>query len=310
MKKKIIYMSFGIVLILVSVFVGFIIFNKAEPDLIEPTIVKDTYKNHYIYIDSNSNLVIKDPMSNSTEVLAQNIVDYKYSSKYIVYTEKYSFKTKTYSYNRLSGETEVILEAFKGDYEIYNDFLFYIDKNSIMKLNLSSKEKISLESIDTSDVVLHGYVKGNLFFSCIKDGRPTLFAFNEDTSTIKNINTYPSNIRFSENYLYGLNEFGNIYRLNSYNKIDTIGGLEVLSYELSNDNIVYMDDKGSLNCLTLDGVNRVIAENVVDFKVFNDNILYLSSNKPNTAFITQLTGNHKSVLVDNIGSNFNINILN
>lgn len=268
------------------------------------------FSNKYIYVDNNNSLCLKDKYSENIIVLSENVLEFKNSDKYLVFINK-DFNGKSLQlYNISTGKSETLKSYYNEDFLVKDDYLFYIEENSICKVNLNSNEKESLVELSTNDVVLNFVNDTMLIFSYIKNSVPTSFSYNLTNGDCKEIATNSTNVIVLNDTIYGLDSNFNIFKVKSDYTLDTVSNYPILKFTIDADYLTYMDTKGSLITLDSKGNKRIISDSVIDFKRIGDNLYYISASSENTIFETQLTGRHKKAIIKNSSPILNLNFIN
>lgn len=264
----------------------------------------------FIYLDNNNSLSIKDKFTDSVYVFKDNIIDFKNSNSHIAFLNKDSGCKQLHVYDIKENTFFTVKEFYNDDFLINDNFLFYIDSLSIYKMDLRTKEKYVLCEIGTDDVVLNYTNNNYLMFSYISNSIPTTFLFDLDTQENKPISQNSMSLMILDNYIYGLDNRSNIFRINiSTLDKETVSDFPVLKFCITDKYLVYIDYQGYLRTLDYKGVNRIIAEASNDFIVLDNKIYYTSLTTKDYIFQTQLTGNPKKVFAKNSHNSLKLNFI-
>lgn len=293
-------------------FISCVPINKIDVDtqLEDMSYSNTVFSNKYIYIDSENSLCLKDINSEEIIVLNREVLEFKNSSDFLVFTSKDLNNKNLKIYNLKTAQEETLKDYYTEDFLVKDDYLFYIENNSIKKLNLNSKEEKTLIELGTNDVVLNFVDDKLLTFSYIVNSTPTTYSYNLNSGECKEIAKNSTNIVISNNIIYGLDSNFNIFKVDTNGNIDTVSNYPVLKFSIDSDYIVYIDTKGSLNTLDSRGNKRVISDSVIDFKRIGNTLYYISASSENKVLETQLTGRHKKVVLLNSSPMFNFNLIN
>lgn len=284
-------------------------FSKTVAPEVESCINVDFF-NKYIYIDNENSLCLKDKTSNSTSLISQNILEFKNSNEFLAFIQKDTSGKKLKICDIKTGETTTVKDYYNEDFLVKDEYLFYVENNSIYKLNLNSKENSILVTIGTNDVVLNLVTDESIIFSYIKQSTPTTFSYNFHSEDLKEVAKNVTNIVVSNNVIYGLDSNLNLFKINKDNTLDTVSNYPILKFTINNDYLVYIDTNGSLTTLDSKGIKRIISDSAIDFKRIEDKIYYISASKENTIFETQLTGRHKNIIIDNANTKLSLSSIN
>lgn len=293
-----------------SLFVSCSPLNKSiEEDLSEVQMQTNIdFSNKYIYLNSDNSLCLKDIYSDDVTVFSKDVLEFKKSNEYLIFTNKDYDGKRLKSLDLKTGNVETLKDYYNEDFLVQNEYLFYLEDNKICRLNLNSKESEELIALNTNDVVLNLVNDNVLVFSYMERSVPTTYSYDLNKKTSKKVATSSSNIVSLDGVLYGLDYNLNIFKVNSDNTLDTISNYPVLKFTIDKDYMVYIDVNGSLITLDSKGNKRVIADSATDFKRIDNNLYYISASSKNTLFETQLTGRHKKAITNDSSPTLNIDL--
>lgn len=273
-------------------------------DTIENINTSSIFKNSYIYINNNNELIILNKDSNAKTTVSSNVLDFSIGSSSLTYTHKDSTGKHLSIYYPESNTYEQFKDYYNSDYIMNENLLFYMNDHIIECYNVETKEIKSIYDAKTNDLVFNYVDDSILIFSSIRNGVPATQKYSFDDDSISLVCFDATNIIVLDNYIYGLDNNLNIFRVDNKQNIETILDFVVLKFYIDDEFLVYIDANGVLNSLDLNGDNRVISDCVNDFLVSNNELYFATTKNPGTVYKTQLTGRHKNTILNDSNANF------
>lgn len=273
-------------------------------DAIESINTSSPFKNSYIYINNNNDLIILDKDSNAKTTIASNVLDFSIGSSSLAYIHKDSTGKHLSIYYPESNTYEQFKDYYNSDYIMHENLLFYMNDYTIESYNVDTKEIDVVYNANTNDMVFNYVDDSILIFSSIRNGVPATQKYSFSDKSISLVYFNATNIIVLDNYIYGLDNNLNIFRVDNKQNIETISDFLVVKFYIDNNFLVYIDANGTLNSLDLNGDNRVISDYVNDFLVSNNELYFTTTKNLGSVYKTQLTGRHRNTILDDSNANF------
>lgn len=307
MFKKRLVGAVIIISILACSFIGCSNHNRpytSDLDNIDNTTSNFILKNSCIYINDDNQLILHQKDTNTDITVSSNVIDFNDGNSFLAYTSKDSSGKHLTIYHPETNEYNKFKEHYSYDYIVCKDMLFYINNMYIESYNVNTREVQKIYNVITEDLVFNYVDDEMIIFSSIINGIPTTqkYSFTDNVASV--VCTNATNITVLDDYIYGLTDDLNMFRIDSMQNIEAISDFKVLKFYINKNYLVYIDDEGSLNSLDLNGNNRLISDSASDFKVIENNLYFTTMKKPGFVYKTQLTGQHKELLLTNINTNF------
>lgn len=243
-------------------------------------VVERIYTTNGLFnINKNYELIYSN--NDNKTVIDKNVISFKANDNYLVYAQSESGENTGYQLtvlNLMTNQKEITKHIVFDSYIIDDTNLYFVSDYNVMKVDLTSKEEKTLYKSSTNDIFFHDLKNDLLAISHIKAGVPTVVIIdtinNKISHEFKSIGT---DYILNGDYVYGIDDNYNMFRLGANDEKEVVNGIQVLKFELYKNMIVYIDINSRLNVLDIKGSNRHLTSNVVDFKVFGDDIYYITS---------------------------------
>lgn len=244
-------------------------------------------------------------------VVDKDVLGFECNDDYIVYSKSNEEEGYDLTVLDLYKNEKETLKTIKFDSFILNEnILYFTEDYNVKSLNLDSKQEKTIYKTSTDDIVFHDIENNILLLSHLKGREANLVAIN--TSNFKKIGettSTGSKYKIKDDYLYGINKNDNLFRLDKDGNEEIVPGIEMVSFDICDQNIIYLDITGKLNMIDLSGSNRHISSNILDFKVF-DNVIYYTTSVDDKLYKTRLNSNDKDIVLSGIGKDLYLNKIN
>lgn len=254
--------------------------NISSSNTLGNEVVEQIYTTNGLFnINKNYDLIYSN---NNTEIVVdKNVTSFKSNDNYLVYAQSEFGEDTGYIVtvlNLATNQKELTKHIAFDSYIIDDTNLYFVSDYNVIKVDLNSKEEKTLYKTSTNDIFFHDLKNNLLAISHIKAGVPTVVIINvTDNKIIHEFKSIGTDYILNGEHIYGIDDNYNMFRLNTNNEKEVVNGIQMLKFELYKDMIVYIDTNSRLNVLDINGSNRHLTSNVVDFKVFGDDIYYITS---------------------------------
>lgn len=285
------------------------LFTKPKTNVKECVVTNSANINidYYIYIDTSNNLLLLDKFTKEEILISKNVLDFKIGDKAVIYSYKNNTGTNLVVYSLSTQQYNTIHNHYINDYIVYNNFMYTVENFKIIQTDLTTFESKELFPVKTEDLIFNYVDDKQLIFSSIINSVPTSqqYIFAKNFTSLIAFNS--TNIMVHGNYIYGLNEDSNLFRIDVDGNTEIISDFVILKFYIDDNFLIYIDAKGKLNTLEYTSTNRVIADYASNFLVKNNCLYYISRQSNNNIYKIQLTGGPKDVILDNANSDFQFN---
>lgn len=263
------------------------------------------YTGEYLYIDKDYNLCRYNEKEKTKSIIDTNVLNYKSNSDYIVYIKAENNQNSIYIHDFVKDTKNKVTEVFNPELLLDDTNLYFVLNNKLIEYSIMNNKVNREFNLTTDDIVLHD-IKDNLIaFSYMKNNTPTISTLDINSGEEEKVLEKCSNIFFNNGYIYGINSDNLIVRTRQGEDETIVNNLEVIKFKMTSDYIVYIDVRGRLNSLDMDGTNKVVSENAIDFDIIDNKIIYLTNN--DVIYETQLNAKHKSIFITDSINTLNIN---
>lgn len=262
---------------------------------------------YYIYTDTSNNLLLLDKTTKEETIISERVLDFYVGDKTVVYLYKGNNGTQLVLYSFITQKSTPINNYYINDYIVHKNYLYTVENLKILKYDLISLESEELCDVKTEDLIFNYADDEQLIFSSILNSVPTTQKYTFETNTKSLVSFNSSNIMAHGEYIYGLNNDSNLFRVDTDGNIEVISDFIMLKFYIDDSFLVYIDERGKLNALESNGTNRVLSDYVNDFMVKNNFLYYMSQYSHNKIYKTPLTGRYKEVITEKANINFNFN---
>lgn len=293
---------------IVAIFSSFLL--GCNSDKIENTPIYETVyeKDGLFTINNNYDLLYLN--GDKSMVIDKNVLGFECSDDYLVYSKSNNEEGYDLMALDLDKNEKETLKTIKYDsFMLHNNTLFFTENYNIKSLNLDSKHEKTIYKTSTDDIVFHDIDNNVLLISHLKGRKANLVAINiSNSKKIGETTSIGSKYKIKDEYLYGINKDNNLFRLDKEGIVDVVPGIEMVSFEIYDQNIFYLDVRGKLHMLELSGSNRHIASNILDFKIFN-NIIYYTTSVDDKLYRTRFNRNDKEIVLSGIGKDLYLHVI-
>lgn len=285
------------------------LFTKPKTNAKECVVTNSANINidYYIYIDTSNNLLLLDKFTKEEILISKNVLDFKIGDKAVIYSYKNNTGTNLVVYSLSTQQYNTIHNHYINDYIVYNNFMYTVENFKIIQTDLTTFESKELFPVKTEDLIFNYVDDKQLIFSSIINSVPTSqqYIFAKNFTSLIAFNS--TNIMVHGNYIYGLNEDSNLFRIDVDGNTEIISDFVILKFYIDDNFLIYIDAKGKLNTLEYTSTNRVVADYASNFLVKNNSLYYISRHSNNKLYKTSLTGGHKEVILEKVNSDFKFN---
>jgi len=308
-QNKLTVLLITTVLLIITILVLCIIKPQSKTSIQENIIINSANINsdYYIYIDTSNNLLLLDKFTKEETLISKNVLDFHIGDNTVIYSYKDSGSTKLVLYSLITQQSTTINSHYINDYIVYKNFIYTVENFKTIQTDLTTFESKELFSVKTEDLIFNYVDDKQLIFSSIINSVPTSqqYIFAKNFTSLVAFNS--TNIIVHDNYIYGLNEDSNLFRIDVDGNTEIISDFVILKFYIDDNFLIYIDAKGKLNTLEYTSTNRVIADYASNFLVKNNCLYYISRQSNNNIYKIQLTGGPKDVILDNANSDFQFN---